>query len=353
MIFSGDVAIATGDRFYFCGFPKTLVALPWCLNLEGAIAPLEASLPAWGVVNTAGWTASFTGFNLGPVFIGNNHLHDIADGVQSTLTALAKRGLVGFGAGVSVNEAAQAVEMRSCSHNYRLLGFGWPVIGCQVAGISRPGVSWLEASYVLTCAEALLHLSGPVRVVVVMHGNYEFERYPQPGHRILSKSLIDLGVHAVIWHHPHIVGPVERYKGRTIAYSLGNWAFSYGKFFGGRLRFPESSFQQIAVQLGDTGDLVHHARFEPPTTVTYQRQERIEAADFSLRPPFEGFTDEEYFQWFKAYRIKRKGLPIYRDAADSLSNRFRDRWVGFRQLLIDTAAKSGLKAIRRSDNTCA
>ena len=49
MISSGDVAIAAGDRFQFCGFPDSLIGLPWCLILEGAITPLEASPPAWGV----------------------------------------------------------------------------------------------------------------------------------------------------------------------------------------------------------------------------------------------------------------------------------------------------------------
>ena len=41
MISSGDVAIAAGDRFQFCGFPDSLIGLPWCLILEGAIIPLE------------------------------------------------------------------------------------------------------------------------------------------------------------------------------------------------------------------------------------------------------------------------------------------------------------------------
>ena len=115
-------------------------------------------------------TSQLQASTIGPVFIGNNHLHEIVDGVRSILTALAKRGLVGFGAGLSA-------EVRSGDHNYQLLGFGWQVIGCQVAEISRSDVSWLEASYVLTCVEALLHLNGSVRVVVVINGNYEFERY--------------------------------------------------------------------------------------------------------------------------------------------------------------------------------
>ena len=184
-------------------------------------------------------------------------------------------------------------------------------------------------------------------MVAVIHANYEFELYPQPAHRRLARQLIDAGAYAVIFHHPHIVGPIERYNGRTIAYSLGNWAFSYGKFFGGRLRFPSASFPQIALQLGGAGDTVHHAVFSPPNTVTYTRSEEVAAEGLSLTAEFEGLTDAEYVAWFRKNRKKRKLLPVYLDADDSLANGLRDRWVAIRQVLIDMAAKYGLKAMRR------
>ena len=348
MIFAGDVAIARGDVFQFSGFAPSTLKKPWCVNLEGAVATDDAALPSFGVYNSDAWIASFASFKIDAVFLGNNHICDIPDGIRSTLAILKNDGLVGFGAGLDTDGANCTVTADSGAHTYRLLGFGWPVIGCQPAGDRRPGVNPLEGGHVLACAATAVQSGGADRVVVVMHGNYEFERYPQPGHRKLSRMLIDLGVYAVIWHHPHIVGPVERYKGRTIAYSLGNWAFSYGRFFDGRLRFPESSFHQIAVELGEDGDCVHHARFAPPATVTWQHSERVDAADFSLRPVFEGYSDATYLRWFKANRVKRKGLPIYRDAMDSLPNRLRDRWVWLRQVLIDAAAKRGLKAMRKS-----
>lgn len=108
MIFTGDVAVAHGDKFIFRGFHHSLVEKPWCLNLEGAIDPLENIHPSWGVTNTPNWFASFVDFNIGPVFIGNNHVHDIANGVRQTLIALADQGLISFGAGLSDDVAGQA-----------------------------------------------------------------------------------------------------------------------------------------------------------------------------------------------------------------------------------------------------
>lgn len=347
MIFAGDVAIAHGDCFSFEQFPASSLEVPWCLNLEGAITN-SLEVPVWGVYNASRWAESFSRFQLAPLFVGNNHIHDVDDGIELTRAQADADGLCTFGAGADLPTAISPATVDCGRHRYVLLGFGWRVIGCKPAGAKRPGVNPLEAASVMHQAKVALHNAEDARVVVVMHGNYEFERYPQPGHRKLARELIDLGVHAVIGHHPHVVGPVERYRGKTIAYSLGNWAFSFGRFFEGRLRFPRSSFHQVAVELGDEMDLVHHARFSPPTAVTYQSTESVGAQDFSLKPEFEGFDDVEYLRWFRANRIKKKGLPIYRQANASLGNWLRDRWVGARQVLVDSAAKAGLKSMRKS-----
>lgn len=346
MIFVGDVAIAHGDEFSFDGFDDKSIGKPWCINLEGAITGSN-DVPAWGVYNTSTWAESFAGFNLGPTFIGNNHIHDVPDGIRSTLAELEQQGIAAFGAGKNPSDATRCVASKHGDQEYVLLGFGWPVIGCQPVSSRRPGVNRLEGKSAIRQAKEAVRDAGRARVVVVFHGNYEFERYPQPAHRRLFMALIDHGVYAVIGHHPHIVGPIERYKGHTIAYSLGNWAFSYGRFFGGKLRFPESSFHQIAIELSDGGDVIHHARFSPPATVTYGTTERVDSKDLSLKPEFEGFSHSDYVHWFKQNRIKRKGLPVYLDANDTIANWFRDRWVSIRQVLVDSAAKSGLKAMRR------
>lgn len=346
MILAGDVAIARGDRFLFSGF-EALTGKPWCFNLEGAIASSSSFLPSWGVYNDEYFIESLSCFNLAPFFLANNHIHDIEGGVEESIAWLKTRGMLSFGAGGNVNEAETSVACQGVSHKYLLLGFGWPVIGCQPAGKATPGVNVLEGRAVLRqLGKAIKEYPGH-KIVIVIHGNYEFELYPQPGHRRLAKQLIDAGAYAVICHHPHIVSPVERYLGRTIAYSLGNWAFSFGKFFDGRLKFPPSSFPQIAVELSDDGDKVHHALFEPPCMVHYQRSELISDVNFSLKPFFEGYDDNQYLEWFKSHRIKKRGLPIYTSSNASIVNSVRDYWVALRQRLIDTAAKAGLKKMRR------
>lgn len=347
MIFAGDVAIAPGDQFAFRGFPAAVRRAPWCVNLEGAIAQSGESLN-WGLCNTDTWSDSFSEFRLGPVFLANNHVHDLQRGVVHTADLLRCAGLCSFGAGANGCEAAKPVAVMSGKQSYVLVGFGWPIIGCRPASNSAAGVNQLDGHRVKKTVQALVKEHPGQHAVVVMHWNYEFERYPQPGHRWLAMDLIDEGAYAVIGHHPHVVGPVERYRGRTIAYSLGNWAFSYGKHFGGRLKFPDSSFEQLAVELGEKSDVLHYARFAPPSEIVYERLERVADLLLTSRAPFEGATHQEYAEWFKANRCKKKLLPIYYDYEQSLSNRARDNFVGARQVLLDAAIRVGLKSLQRS-----
>lgn len=346
MILVGDVAIADGDLFLYRGFPEAFSTVPICFNLEGAIAK-GGERPARGLYNSEAWRRSFGGMQAHFAFLANNHIHDVDDGVSRTRRRLAESGITGFGAGLTVAEAASEVICESGDQRYCLLGAGWPVIGCKPAGPERAGVNRLDGARLVADVARLSSCRPKVRIVLVLHWNYEFERYPQPAHRKLAMDLIDAGAYAIVGHHPHIVGAVERYKGHTIAYSLGNWAFSFGRYFGGKLKFPEASFGQIALELGDEGDTVHHAMFEPPSTIVYRGAERVDSTDFSLAPTFEGMEDGDYAEWFRTSRIKRKMLPVYRSYENNFENRCKDAWVAFRQVGIDTATRFGIKSLRR------
>lgn len=62
-------------------------------------------------------------------------------------------------------------------------------------------------------------------IVVQVHWGVEGDNYPQASQISLAHTAIDLGADIVIGHHPHVLQGIERYKGRIIAYSLGNFCF--------------------------------------------------------------------------------------------------------------------------------
>jgi poly-gamma-glutamate capsule biosynthesis protein CapA/YwtB (metallophosphatase superfamily) len=62
-------------------------------------------------------------------------------------------------------------------------------------------------------------------IIVVMHWGQEREYHPDKKQRDMGHALIDAGADLVVGHHPHVLQPVEKYRGRYIAYSLGNFVF--------------------------------------------------------------------------------------------------------------------------------
>lgn len=70
--------------------------------------------------------------------------------------------------------------------------------------------------------------------------------------RRFTRAVIDAGADAVIGHGPHVVRGMEFYKGKLIAYSLGNFA-TYGQF---NLRGPQGLGAVLEVTLDAKGDYV-------------------------------------------------------------------------------------------------
>jgi poly-gamma-glutamate synthesis protein (capsule biosynthesis protein) len=66
-------------------------------------------------------------------------------------------------------------------------------------------------------------------VIVTLHAGNEYFPYPSPNARKLCKHYIDLGVEAVICHHPHVPGAYEYYNKKPIFYSIGNFLFDNEK----------------------------------------------------------------------------------------------------------------------------
>jgi poly-gamma-glutamate synthesis protein (capsule biosynthesis protein) len=73
-------------------------------------------------------------------------------------------------------------------------------------------------------------------VVIFVHWGVERENYPVDYQRTLAKQYIDAGADAVIGCHPHVMQGLEFYKGKPIAYSLGNFWFNNSSRESGMLK---------------------------------------------------------------------------------------------------------------------
>lgn len=72
---------------------------------------------------------------------------------------------------------------------------------------------------------AKLKKDGADIIVAVFHWGNELEQVPDDNQVMLAHLAIDEGADVVVGHHPHVLQGIDTYKGKTIAYSLGNFCF--------------------------------------------------------------------------------------------------------------------------------
>ena len=97
-------------------------------------------------------------------------------------------------------------------------------------------------------------------VIVEIHSGIQYAGYPQNKMVKATHDCIDAGADIVIAHHPHVLQGMEWYKGKLIAYSMGNIVFDQDFF---------STFSSgILRTVWEKGGLVQ-ARFIPIEQVNY------------------------------------------------------------------------------------
>lgn len=62
-------------------------------------------------------------------------------------------------------------------------------------------------------------------IITSFHWGVERSYYPEDRQKAMAHAAIDAGASLVLGHHPHVLQGLEKYKGRYIVYSLGNFCF--------------------------------------------------------------------------------------------------------------------------------
>ncbi|MBO9604354.1 MAG: CapA family protein [Paenibacillaceae bacterium] len=165
------------------------------------------------------------GFDI--VNLANNHSIDMGtEGLLDTFDALDKAGIKRIGAGRDAKEAFSPVIVEKNGIRIAFLGFS-RVVPEQSwkAGINHPGVADTY-SYVPAVAAIEAARKDADLVVVSAHWGVERNSKPEPYQTDLAHRFVDAGADLVIGHHPHVLQGFESYKGKWIAYSLGNFIFT-------------------------------------------------------------------------------------------------------------------------------
>jgi poly-gamma-glutamate synthesis protein (capsule biosynthesis protein) len=183
-------------RFYFKASPSACAALKWA------------------------------GFDL--LNLANNHTLDFGDSAfLQTMENLQANGLSYVGGGADLAEATRMKVIQSHDLKVGYLAYNMIPPDYYAATGTTAGVAFLNKDLL---RKAILENMVKVDIlVVIMHWGIEYQYAPTPEQIELGRYAIDWGADLVVGHHPHVVQPMEIYKGKPIVYSLGNFVFgTYG-----------------------------------------------------------------------------------------------------------------------------
>lgn len=156
--------------------------------------------------------------------LANNHSMDYAEkALDATMTSLSDETVVGAG---SWDEAYQVKVVTVKGRKIGFLAitqYEFGILDDITFCKNRKGSAWMGHP----CIDELIASSKQIcdYLILLPHAGLEYFTQPLPELRTLYRHFIDMGADAVIAGHPHVPQPWESYKGKPIAYSLGNFCF--------------------------------------------------------------------------------------------------------------------------------
>ncbi|NLI01608.1 MAG: CapA family protein [Chthonomonadales bacterium] len=192
------------------------------------------------------WARRLADAGFDAVSVANNHAQDYGRvGLADTVTSLRNAGVRPIGGGHTLAEAheAQVIEQKGVRVAFlAYLGMFPPLLPIAER---EPSVAMANASAFARDIKAARRRADVV--VVSLHAGVEMSTTPSWRQKSLARSAIDAGADLIIGHHPHVVQPMERYRGKVIFYSLGNFVFNPSPSFLKNPRGPWSGMAHVTV----------------------------------------------------------------------------------------------------------
>ena len=198
-------------------------------NLESAVSvsgtPIQAKEYTFRADPKVIGGLKYSGLDI--LSLANNHVMDFGrDAFIETMGHIEDAGLNYIGAGEDIDEAYRPVIVESKGKKIAVFGASRviPTVSWYAAK-NNPGVAGAYNSERLI--EEIKNVKGDMDYVIVyLHWGTEREQEPNKLQKSLARSLVDSGADVVVGTHPHVLQGFEFYKGKIIAYSLGNFIFT-------------------------------------------------------------------------------------------------------------------------------
>ena len=177
------------------------------VNMEGTLTESDSRQDKTFAFKGPGeFTQILTSGSVEAANLANNHSHDYGDqSYTDTINYMEEAGITTFGYDRTAVMDVNGVKVGLVG-TYELADG----MGCEAGMIEN--IKKVESE-------------GAQVVIVSFHWGMERENYPNDNQKSLAHSAIDNGADLVLGHHPHVLQGIEKYKGKNIVYSLGNFCF--------------------------------------------------------------------------------------------------------------------------------
>jgi len=243
-------------------------------NVEGPVSDKGAdrgSLYSFRMRPEVAPALASAGFDV--VSVANNHMGDYGDeAMADTFYRLNEAGIVYAGGGLNEDEAYSARILAVEDMRIAFLAFSQFGKNYLEAAADHPGIAVISDERLKTSIKRAEEQSDVI--VVSFHFGDEYESEPNAYQQRMSRLAIDLGADLVVGHHPHVVGPLERYRDGYIAYSLGNFIFDQD--------FSPETMEGALLDATIQDGRIDSARLVPVRLNEYFQPERANAALFPV-----------------------------------------------------------------------
>jgi len=170
---------------------------------------------------------SLTAAGVDLVSLANNHAMDHGSiALKDTLAVLDKAGIKHVGAGMNTKEAWAPAYVTVKGRTVAYVTATQIVPSYFSPGPERAGVAIGRPISSVTKRVKAASKKADI-VVVSIHWGTEQSYTINSKQKSDARALIDAGADVVLSHHPHVMQGIDTYKGKLIAYSLGNFLFPY------------------------------------------------------------------------------------------------------------------------------
>ncbi len=158
------------------------------------------------------------------VSLANNHSMDFGPlALADTLERLQENGILFTGAGLDLADARAPAVAAVKGKRIAFLSYSLTFPLEFFASPGRPGTAPGYSDFIQADIEKVRPQAD--LVVVSFHWGAELMTAAKDYQIELGRQAVDWGADLVLGHHPHVLQEIELYKGRMIAYSLGNFVF--------------------------------------------------------------------------------------------------------------------------------